>query len=391
MAEYGVYERGGRQVIMDMNEEMRRVLRDSDGRYTVRDLKPDWHAQKLRVLVPCGGTPDYHWCRDGLVVTLGQLFYILGKNWTAAQIYSFYRTLRIVALKRRKAVRGGPRDQALPVTGSLLAGTAGARIKHELAPMKMQLVEEYATLTGEDTPTPHSARMDEMFDAAVRFLHMNLLQDLSPPWVTHEFLQALPGDGVLCRYTQPTFLRWETDRALLLFGDEVMEIWHRAADNLEIKVAGVLARPLYVCTQPTSDGTECMAVAAMSPLLVQRAPHRHFMCPVCKRNARNTPVSDSVPRRILRMYVLVNTVGDTVTVMRTAPLHVIIDAPAEDMQWGMVAGQTPPPVNQAHPTRCPEGPVARSPRASRRRMYSYTHAQSQAIWAEAQSYREAPR
>ena len=91
------------------------------------------------------------------------------------------------------------------------------------------------------------------------------------------------------------------------------------------------------------------------------------------------------------MYVLVNTVGDTVTVMRTAPLHVIIDAPAEDMRWGMVAGQTPPLVNQAHPTRCPEGPVARSPRASRRRMYSYTRAESQAIWAEAQSYREAPR
>ena len=51
----------------------------------------------------------------------------------------------------------------------------------------------------------------------------------------------------------------------------------------------------------------------------------------------------------------------------------------------------PPLVNQAHPTRCPQGPVARSPRASRRRMYSYTHAESQAIWAEAQSYREAPR
>ena len=158
-----------------------------------------------------------------------------------------------------------------------------------------------------------------------------------------------------------------------------MERWHRAAYNLSMKVAGVLARPLYVCTQPRSDGTECMAVAAMSPLLVQREVHKHFMCAECKRNAEDTPVSDSVPRRILRMYLLVHAVGNTVTVMRTAPLHVIIDAPSEDMRWGMVPEETPPVVNKANPKRYSQGPVARSPRASRRRMYSYTPEESQAI------------
>ena len=36
------------------------------------------------------------------MLTLGELFLALGKQFAAATIYSFYRTLRIVALKRRK-------------------------------------------------------------------------------------------------------------------------------------------------------------------------------------------------------------------------------------------------------------------------------------------------
>ena len=57
---------------MMMSEECRRVCEGSGGRLTIRDLQPRWDAQKLRVLVPCVGTQEYHWARGGFVVPLGQ-------------------------------------------------------------------------------------------------------------------------------------------------------------------------------------------------------------------------------------------------------------------------------------------------------------------------------
>ena len=73
---------------------------------------------------------------------------------------------------------------------------------------KQLLIEEYATLQGQHVPAPDNfSACDKMFKAAVQYVHVNLLQDLSPPWIDHNFPQALPGDGVLARYLKPTFLK----------------------------------------------------------------------------------------------------------------------------------------------------------------------------------------
>ena len=175
---------------------------------------------------------------------------------------------------------------------------------------------------------------------------MNLLQDLAPPWVTHPFLQALPGEGVLCRYTKPTFLRWDLARAKYLFGDAVMARWQWVARAVSVAVAGVLARSLYVCTQTRADGSTCMALAAMSPLLEQSAAHKDFACATCRGNAAGAPDFDSAPRRILRLYVLVHTVAGRDTAMRTSPLHVLVDAPLDDVQWGVEAAGEPPQLTK---------------------------------------------
>ena len=66
------------------------------------DLVADWERQRYRVIVPCVGTQNYQWHRTGQVAALGELFMALGKKWTASAIYAFYRTLRVVVLKRRK-------------------------------------------------------------------------------------------------------------------------------------------------------------------------------------------------------------------------------------------------------------------------------------------------
>ena len=66
-------------------------------------MSPNWAEQVSRVTCPCmDPARGYEWARGGTVVTLGELFLALGKDYTAAQIYAFYRTLRIVAVKRRK-------------------------------------------------------------------------------------------------------------------------------------------------------------------------------------------------------------------------------------------------------------------------------------------------
>jgi len=50
----------------------------SSQRLSRRDLQPDWDGQQYRVTVPCVGTKRYCWVRMGAVITLGQLFLILG-------------------------------------------------------------------------------------------------------------------------------------------------------------------------------------------------------------------------------------------------------------------------------------------------------------------------
>ena len=102
-----------------MNSEVERVLRESSGLGINRNtLAPNWAAQCLRTVVPCVGANAYEWRRTGQVVTLGALFMALGNKWSALFIYYFYRTLRIVAIKRPKnsvsAGAAGSSAQALP-------------------------------------------------------------------------------------------------------------------------------------------------------------------------------------------------------------------------------------------------------------------------------------
>ena len=72
---------------------------------------PDCKNQHLRVAVPIV-QPDsvnsvFEWRRVCNVRTLGGLLVDLGDVNTARQIYFFYRSLRIVAVKRQKQPRSG--------------------------------------------------------------------------------------------------------------------------------------------------------------------------------------------------------------------------------------------------------------------------------------------
>ena len=250
---------------------------------SVEDLKPDWAQQTWRVVAPCRGTMDFQWVRTGVVASLGQLFLVLGTYFTAAEIYQFYRTLRIVAVKRRKQIKGQPASANTTATGTQPNVLSGTEIRKKLKGFEEQLLEEYAALRGLQLPPVEHVRDRRMiFEAAVQYVHVNLLQDLSPPWVGSDFSQALPGDGVLCRYMKPTFLRWDAKLVRSLFGELVGAKWTQVLHKVACKMAGIVARPLYVCTELQKYGQPCMAVASMSPLMQQKREHQHFRRTRCK-------------------------------------------------------------------------------------------------------------
>ena len=100
---------------------------------------------------------------------------------------------------------------------------------------KDELVEEYTTLRGFDLPVV-KADKDRMFDSVVQHLHINLLADLSPPWMAKKFLQALPGEGFLCRYLVPTFMQWDIETAARLFGEYVANTMKKVAEAAALQV-----------------------------------------------------------------------------------------------------------------------------------------------------------
>jgi len=252
------------------------------------------------------------------------------REYNAAQIYYLYRSMRIVAVKRRKHVPGGPPNQAFPMTGGHAAGTAPTVVKQEAAGAKTHLVQEYATLLGLHVPTSVH-EINRMFDAAVQYIHVNLLQDLSPPWLDKNFPQALPGDGVLSRYLKPCFLKWDMASAVPLFGETITRTLSHAAQSLGLTAVFIVGRPLYVCTQPWRSGV-CMRMAAMSPLMEQRADQKCFMCAWCKKNNSGLPTTGERPRRVIQLYLQVRLGGGAITPMRTSPLRIMLHAPLA--AWG---------------------------------------------------------
>ena len=107
-------------------------------------MHPAWDDMRFRHVCPCNNSEQYAWIRSHSVASLGEMLMILGEEeHTSAEIYSLYRTLRVVVLKRRKD-RCSAKGRSS--TGSRLSGMAGASVKRELKSFKDLLIEEYSTL-----------------------------------------------------------------------------------------------------------------------------------------------------------------------------------------------------------------------------------------------------
>ena len=123
------------------------------------------------------------------MLTLGELILALGKHYTAAQIYAFYRTLHIIAVKRRKG-----KGASAPASGSVKTGVTqspfqAARMRLELIPNKELLLAEYVAVNN----LGHLEPIKENFDLAIRYMFKVMLRDLRPPWLAHTFPRLCQG------------------------------------------------------------------------------------------------------------------------------------------------------------------------------------------------------
>ena len=127
----------------------------------------------------------------------------------------FYRTCRLVVMKRKK----DPRKLKWPpgsASGSGGSGKTGVRGScHQAGAIRAELlaqicgdaiVEEYAQVKGLPPGDVDIKGKDQVLHEAVQFMQLLLLRDLRPPWVVDAFPQALPGEGVLSRYTRPLII-----------------------------------------------------------------------------------------------------------------------------------------------------------------------------------------
>ncbi|CAK0842096.1 unnamed protein product, partial [Prorocentrum cordatum] len=276
---------------------------------------PAWARQWSRVCVPCEAVETHEWCRQSPVTTLGELFWDLGRTHTAKAIYAFYRALRLVALKRDKnSSTKAPRARAnysCPATN------------------REVLVEDYIEAVGLSTAHVSSKTKQELLDEAAKCATLALLWDMRPPWLDHAFPRALPGDGLLSKFTRPSFLYWDASFLDVLFGTALGSDLNDQAVSVDYQLAGVIARPLYKCTQ---------IVDASAGECAER-----------KQGADETPGFPSVALRALCLYPAVfGPDGEPTPLRAMTPHRAFAHAPPENWGWGVERVQRHV-VTQANP------------------------------------------
>ena len=296
------------------------------------------------------------------------------------QIYAFHLSLRLIAVKRRKQYSHGRGSGA--ATGVTASPFQATRLRMELKSNKAQLIEEYAAANGLDQ-LPDTK---DSLDAAIRYLYKLVLSDLRPPWLTHAFPQALPGNGLLSRYTRPCVLQWIAVEGAECFGESVAKKITQHVRAVALELRGVLARPLYVCTASSgSNGEMCMSVASMSKLVMHTEGRQHYRCRKCAEDvSEREPASGSLPLRVLYLYALVGTNGPAPTPLHMRPVRLVVTAPPADWAWGQ--GPVPDVLGGGRSAASPVQGVD----SVWERYWRYNHAESTAIWCRARSYRGDP-
>ena len=268
---------------------------------------------------------------------------------------------------------------------ALQAGTIRAQMLHGSASTNADaLVEEYIQVKGLSAEYVDATDQQRLIEEAVQFIHLVLLRDLRPPWLEHNFPQALPGEGLLSRFTRPSLLYWRADEVINLFGNDVHCQLADAADAVDLVFAGVIARPLYKCTEvkDESTGEVCMNVASMSPFLQNTASRSAYRCRDCvakAQGAQAAPGSASASLRCLWAYPMVQGVdGQPIPLRVGTKIRLLVHAPPATWGWGTTL-----------PAELPTHAAAAEPE-QQSAWYKYNTEESAAIWFASKDYQGTP-
>ena len=140
-----------------------------------------------------------------------------------------------------------------------------------------------------------------------------------------------------------------------LFGEDLHRSFEKAAERVELVFAGIVARPLYKCTERLSTGEVCMKVASMSPFLQCSAGRREYKCMDCMAQAENAQVasgSASAALRCLHAYPTVEGGDGRPTLLRTeGPRRLLVHAPPDTWGWRRPKDERPIDGPAARPQR----------------------------------------
>ena len=246
-------------------------------------------------------------------------------------------------------------------------------------------MEEYIHVKGLTAAYVEAKGKQRVLEEAVQFIQLVLLTDLRPPWLTHDFPQALLGGGVLSRFARPQLLFWSASEVATLFGEDLNRSFANAAESVDLVFAGIAARPLYKCTEVLPTGKVCMKVASMSPFLELSAGRFEYKCTDCMAKAQAAqlaPGSASAGLRCLHAYPTVQGVDGKPTPLRVgAVARLLVHAPPDT--WGWRASLP------AHwPTHTPAASPQRHHPA--KGWYKYTTEESDRIWIASSHFQGEP-
>ena len=181
---------------------------------------------------------------------------------------------------------------------------------------------------------------------------------------------------MLSRFTRPQLLFWRAKHVSSLFGEELHRSFADAAESVQLEFAGIVARPLYKCTEQLSTGDVCMKVASMSPFLKMSVGRLEYKCADCMAKAQKAqvaPGSASAALRCLYAYPTVQGVDGKPTPLRLGGVpRLLVHAPPDT--WGWCVS---PPVAQ-RPTHIRAASPQRDHPA--KGWYKYTNEESDRIW-----------
>ena len=182
---------------------------------------------------------------------------------------------------------------------------------------------------------------------------------------------------------------WNEEQTEDLFGTCVHARFAEKAQGFDLVFGGIVARPLYMCTESVGKGIMCENVASMTEHFQQKEGRAAYRCRRCmyRLRAQQAPGAASPPRRILWAYPIVwtgysepsahaNSVSVRTPLRVPSPMRLLVHVPPNTWAWNKGSGRLSEATVRADPALCSNGDY-----------YSYNEQESTMIWTHSKPFK----